>query len=753
MSFASAAFIQKSQIPQSVLDAKTRKELGALLAWSAAVSLPPPLVEFVNQYKIKQPRDITAVTLMAIQQAYDRRKEGNAYYFRNSETVIHPLGGGHVYSDKGVTVNIPNQKPVTYVSESGYPIKDPRPYSGGVIALVCSTLYISNGRLEFVFGKKEWLKVFPVTHAAFDPKGLPYVMHVMDNILQYNEDFKKMRAEGTGLKGPQLWEFLGNVINTCKPTDYIDLHDTIVKYFLQAIEFTTRRRRRRDQKAILLGDFIKRTGADGVEKRIIDDKTVATWPDALPTVWAEAVAKFEKAFGHRPFLLVGSIPLHHKWVSSEGPSYNESEAYEAYTTRRSIGSGGSNGPGVALECDGFSSGASTTSNRCVLLLQMVMNVLHHDKDKEFITPIDIRATINDVAYLERSLPLVLRDHHKHVKYLVDRYVMEKLSPQLKEVCVMNMRPDAHLIAWHDVDVDSVPKNGLVKTTLDTQWKLIISCFPAKSFTLMLPIISKSAFRLGANIFMFRKPADFQGIISSYPEFILTSDFSEEKAVTKNLDRIASWNAWLDLVAQANSEYTTFFLSPQCFYSPISNFIKSIAKGNPMKYTDGNWAPVMYNDINWRPPLETVQKKKGSLKPESSESGSDTEGEDGGADGTDDGDYSSDSGEEEQKADEAAKEEPVPNPGNLAGTVLQPEPSGTSSTPLVAEVPKPKEASSQPAPDPPKMDKGMRHSRKKKRVKEGAEPSYHDQDWGEDEPEGEQSKEVKFAPAVWKSTGM
>jgi len=407
MSFASAAFIQKSQIPQSVLDAKTRKELGALLAWSAAVSLPPPLVEFVNQYKIKQPRDITAVTLMAIQQAYDRRKEGNAYYFRNSETVIHPLGGGHVYSDKGVTVNIPNQKPVTYVSESGYPIKDPRPYSGGVIALVCSTLYISNGRLEFVFGKKEWLKVFPVTHAAFDPKGLPYVMHVMDNILQYNEDFKKMRAEGTGLKGPQLWEFLGNVINTCKPTDYIDLHDTIVKYFLQAIEFTTRRRRRRDQKAILLGDFIKRTGADGVEKRIIDDKTVATWPDALPTVWAEAVAKFEKAFGHRPFLLVGSIPLHHKWVSSEGPSYNESEAYEAYTTRRSIGSGGSNGPGVALECDGFSSGASTTSNRCVLLLQMVMNVLHHDKDKEFITPIDIRATINDVAYLERSLPLVL----------------------------------------------------------------------------------------------------------------------------------------------------------------------------------------------------------------------------------------------------------------------------------------------------------------------------------------------------------
>lgn len=768
MAFASLAFAQDSQIPQPVLDNKTRKDLSALLAWSSAVSLPPALVDFVKQYKIYRPSDLTPVTLMAIQAAHDKRKEGNKFYFRNSETVVHPLGGGHHFDEKGVTVTIPNQKPTTYVSESGFPIKDPRPYSGGVIALVCSTLCISNGRLEYVFQRKDWIKVFPITHAAFNPKGLPFVMHVLERILRDNDEYRKMKSEGTGLKGPQLWDFLGNVINTCRPEDYIDLHDTIVKYFLQAIEFTMRRgKQARTIGAVQLGKYITRLDKDQQDQRIVTDKTVGTWPEELPDEWARPVEKFQRVFGHRPFLLIGSIPQTHRWIAPEDGTYNESEAHEAYTTRRSIGSGGSNGPGVALECDGFSSGASTTSNRCVLLLTMVLNVIHHDKDAKSVTLIDIRASVNDVAYLERSLPLVCPRHNKRVKYLVDRYVFEGMSVQLKEMCVLHPRPDAHLIAWHDVDVASVPKNGSVTVTMNDQWKQMISCFPAKQYSIMLPILSRRAFTQtpGASIFRFRKPADFQGIFSTYKEFFLMGELDAPVPVVKYLEKVTKFSEWLQMVVQANSAYTTWFLAPRAIHSPLSNLIRGIAKGAPMVFREGSWEPVLYNDVKWSGDTVQVPKIRRPVRevdPDGEESDvevASTTDEDSERSDTYSGDLQEIDEEILKKKPRASSVSKAPT-SYLEGNVKQPEPSKTAppsvpGTPVSAPV---KEKLDLAKSDPPGSRKKKRKEGKIKKIRpEGASvegTSYKDDDkWEDEDVQKGEANPPPFAAAKWVSSSV
>jgi len=420
-----------------------------------------------------------------------------------------------------------------------------------------------------------------------------------------------------------------------------------------------------------------------------------------------------------------------------------------------------------LECDGFSSGASTTANRCVLLLTMVLNVIHHDKDTKSTTLIDIRASVNDVAYLERSLPLVCPRHNKRVKYLVDRYVFENMSVQLKEMCVLYPRADAHLIAWHDVDVASIPKNGSVTVVMNDQWQQMISCFPAKQFSLMIPILSRRAFTKtpGTSIFKFRNPADFQGIISTYSEFFLMGELDAPVPVVKYLDKVSRFSEWLQMVVQANSAYTTWFLAPRAIHSPLSNLIRGIAKGAPMVYREGSWEPVLYNDVKWSGDVVQVPKIRrpvGEVAPDGEESDVEV------ASTTDDDSERSDthSGDLQENDDDVQKKKPRSSsvskaPASfLEGNVNQPEPSRTAppsvpGTPVTAPV---KEKLDLAKSDPSSSKKKKRKEGKtKKKLPDGVNvdgTSYRDDDkWEDGDSQKGDINPSPFAAAKWVSSSV
>jgi len=596
----SLSFGQPSQIPLNVLQKKTKRELTALMGYSDACPVSAALMLFLKQYQITKSSDVTTVTRDTIDKALSYHGAGLNFYWTNAETVVHAKGGSLKHLPKTVELEMPNVKPQVFSTESGYPVENPRPFFAGLLAFIGSTCCIRDGKIRYVFQQGAFQEVFPETKAAFDTKGMKFLAATLEAIFKKDHTYQKYALEATSVGGARFWHYLAEILNTCEPGDYIALHNVLCTRVLFLADIIPNDPSKVAAKGAFTVGARKSRMIEGVNVRIITNKTVAQWPrnENLPSEWHKPVKIAEQKYGHRPFLLVGSIPNDHAWfVPKKTSGFGELEAIAAYTKRRDIGSGGSNGPGVVLQCNGFSSLASYTSNRCVMLMTMARNAQLCGRAK-----IDVVCTRSEMAYLERGLPLIMGEYvHQVVRYVLSSKDYNQVSMDLRPLCLIVPREDGHLIAWHDVDVDSIARGQDVGTTFGLQWEKISTLYPGDS-TVMLPILSRKAFDTDSprNVFVFRSPADFQGIYTTLGEF---SRFGEGQS-TQPLVKVTRYSEWLQMVVAANSSYVTWFLSPRPMYSPSSNLIRSVAKGIAMNFRDGEWEPVLYV-----PPVPTLKAVK------------------------------------------------------------------------------------------------------------------------------------------------
>jgi len=465
----SLSFGQPSQIPLNVLQKKTKRELTALMGYSDASPLSAALMLFLKPYNIHRSTDMTTVTRDTIDKALTYHGAGLNFYWTNAETVVHAKGGSLKHLPNSVILEMPNLKPQVFSTESGYPVENPRPFLAGILAFIGSTCCIRDGKIKYVFQQGAFLDVFPENKASFDPKGMKFLAAVVEAVFKKDHTYQKYAAEATSLGGARFWHYLAEILNTCDPADYIALHNVLCTRVLLLADIQPNDPSKVAAKGAFTIGARKTRVIEGEEVRIITNKTVAQWPhgDRLPVEWHKPVKLAEQKYGHRPFLLIGSIPDEHAWfVSKKETGFGELEAIAAYTKRRDIGSGGSNGPGVVLQCNGFSSLASYTSNRCVMLMTLARNAQTCGRTK-----IDIVCSRSEMAYLERGLPLIMGENvHAVVRYILEKKDYNQISVDLRPICLVVPREDAHVVAWHDVDVDSIARGQDVGTTFGLQWE-------------------------------------------------------------------------------------------------------------------------------------------------------------------------------------------------------------------------------------------------------------------------------------------
>jgi len=607
------SFADEEQIPWNVLTRLTKTQLVKIQTWSDVTGIKDlKLKEQLATFGINSYRDITPTTLIAIQRAVAFHETGLSFVFGNAESVIHSKGGSLTFGPETLEVQMPNQKPIQYDTSSGYPVEEPRPYMSGILAILSSNFQLNSGELKFTFDPKVIQKVFPATVAAFDPVNFTYVHATFLEVLREDSGFNRYVSEARSLSGLQFWDYTAAVLKSCSHASYIALHDTVCKRLLSLVEVKRNPQYgQQGEGAFRLGSRISRVTEDQKSDYVIKDTTVKQWPPSkmLPRDWADAVDDVEAQMGHRPFLLVGSIPTTHTWVvPADGKlDFTPKDAYVAYSTRRALHSSGSNGAAAVLASNGFSSIASNTSNRCVLLMTLAVNAIEQGCGK-----VDVRCDQNDLAYLEAGFPLVLPKHHTKVRYLLDYSHHAKVEVKLREFLISKPRDDAHYVAWIDTDVDSVPRGGDVATTLQHQWQSSVSSIPADC-TVMLCVTSPDAFKDAKAdapqgpaatdvvefnhyyryhyVYQWRGPADFQGIYSSLPKMNRYTDVEQNQFVP--LPIVPNWKQWLADVVSANARYATWFLAPRGFYSAASNLIRGIAKGTPMRFNDGLWEARVY----------------------------------------------------------------------------------------------------------------------------------------------------------------
>jgi hypothetical protein len=602
---ASLTHADGSQIPFESLIQLTKQQLGKLRVWSGASSITDAAVlKFLADFNITTPRDLSVVTRNMVSRAIKYHEDGNKFVWGNAESIIHSKGGSLTYKKDSVTVELPNEVPIQYVTTSGYPVVNPRPYLSGVLAICASNFQINKGVLSFAFDFKAMAKVFPRTLAAFDPLGFEFVHSVLLSILEPDQGYKTCVAQGRGMSGLAFWDYVASVLQSCPFVDYIALHDTICKRLLFTVEVRTNPNRRPDgSSAYLLGARIKRADNEGVQQNIITEQTVRFWPRTGSTPeWTEALREAERKFGHRPFVLCGSIPQGHAWLKLVGDvaSFTEKDVYAAYATRRALHASGTNGAMAVIQSNGFSSIASKVSNRCVLLITLLMNALESCKY------VDVRCEMADLAYLEAGIPLVIEKHHDRVRYLMDYSMAVKVPVTLRPFVITNPRPEAHYIAWLDADIDSVPKGTEVSVHFDLQYRTRMEHVPENS-TVMVPITSSLPFakspdpakaKYTRQVSLWRGPGDFQAIVSSLP---LIKRYTTKEGLDSQdriMPQVGSWNEFLRIVVSVNASYATWFLAPQSFYTCASNLIRTIAKSTSLRLNDGLWTAVAYEEREW-----------------------------------------------------------------------------------------------------------------------------------------------------------
>lgn len=600
---ASLSYADGSQIPFESLIQLTKQQLGKLRVWSGASSITDVAVlKFLADFGIRIPRDLTVVTRNMVSRAIKYHEDGNKFVWGNAESIIHSKGGSLTYAKDSVTVELPNEVPVQYVTTSGYPVVNPRPYLSGVLAICASNFQINKGVLCFAFDFKAMAKVFPRTLAAFDPLGFEFVHAVLLSILEPDQGYKTCVAQGRGMSGLAFWDYVASVLQACPFVDYIALHDTICKRLLYTVEVRTNPNRNHDgSNAYVLGARIKRADTKGVQQNIITEHTVKFWPRTGSTPeWTEALREAERVFGHRPFVLCGSIPQGHAWLklAPDVASFTEKDVYASYATRRALHASGTNGAMAVLQSNGFSSIASKVSNRCVLLITLLMNAL------ETCEQVDVRCEMADLAYLEAGIPLVIHKHHERVRYLMDYSMAVKVPVTLRPFVITNPRPEAHYIAWLDADIDSVPKGTEVSVHFDLQYRTRMEHVPENS-SVMVPITSPIPFarnpdqskaKYTRQVSLWRGPGDFQAIVSSLP--LIKRYAAKEGAEDRTMPQVGSWKEFLGIVVSVNASYATWFLAPQSFYTCASNLIRTIAKSTSLRMNDGLWTAVAYEERDW-----------------------------------------------------------------------------------------------------------------------------------------------------------
>jgi len=552
-------------------------------------------------FNIFSEEDVAIATYNAVDRALAHHESGSTYTFGNAESIVHTKGGSITYKDGGLTVQLPNLEPRVYETASGYPVEAPRPYHAGLLALLASNFQINSGKLNFAFDTKAFTGVFPKNVAALNPVDFRFVHATLLEVISGDKTYRECIHENRSLTGLPFWEYMVKILSTCSPDNYIALHDTVCKKLLQTVEvFPNPRRGQQGQGALKLGKRYKRLNSKQELEHIVPDTTVREWPHAskLSREWADAVHRVQLALGHRPLVLVGSIPTSHNWVQAPETGFTAKEAYQSFTMRRALHSSGSNGSAAVLLSNGFSSVSSNTANRCVMLLFLTVNALRCGVKK-----VDIRCDMNDVAYLERALPLVMKEHHKSVRYILDYSSHSKLEAALRDYVLAHPREDAHYVAWLDVEVIAPAKGSDVTAALARQWTEAVALLPVNR-TIMMPITSEQAFQgqmvnekneivLDPQIFSFRGPADFQAIYSTLPRIEKMLDIEGKTFV--ELKVIPNWATFLKDVIHANARNATWFLAPRPFFSSLSNLIRGIAKGTSMRMSDNIWEAQVYVD--------------------------------------------------------------------------------------------------------------------------------------------------------------
>lgn len=572
----------EAQITLTDLSVLTAKEIRNLIAWNGTIKMQPKVVKFIEDHELTV-GTWKAVDYAVMEQAARDAETGKVVVMGMAEQIVWPKGCTIDYLPKAITITDVASEKVVY--DAGcYPVVKARPALFNILAVVIAMFHLKKGELTCVFKMEAAKKFFGSPDSIMDFNNHRLLRDAVREVMVTDSSYRSAVASASTVVGFAWCNMASRALNNCSARQYLSLHTTFCVFSLKTLVVKKNAQKHQAGRGRfhVVGVHTVRD-EEGHEHQLVPDTCISTLPPDAGPKWVKAATKIKKDMGFPPIILTGGLPTHHVWFTSPTPTIKT--AVTAKRAREDVCNGIRTGIGALMRSEGFTSVASTMTNRLALLLALVSNAVELGHKK-----IDVQLTVGDILVFEHSLSVLLNKSHREiVKFVLDYGSHKNVDSLFTPFLIASPRHDAHFISWRDDPLPGVDAKVDPTAKFDEQAKLKIASFGTNSYSVMTPIISPLHWACTegdnpqpiARVFKFRSPWDFQGIISTLPTI---SIWNGPNAPIK-LDIVPQWGDWLKAVISGNSDYMTYFLKPVPFFSYLSNIVKPPTRGVQMAWSD------------------------------------------------------------------------------------------------------------------------------------------------------------------------
>lgn len=560
MSKAAQNALKAKTWTEGMLSQFTVKEIEKMAFKSKNTVLPQKLSDYLELHPMG-PADIT----FALEYA-QRAKNGQAMQVGMIESFAMSHACDVTFKKAVISVEVDTGELVEIKTATipTPPAIVAKPYNQPISVAIATMFDVEQGALRHIVSSTDWSKKFNYATSPVRPAAPRSIESTVIEILEKSPRWESVVQNKLTCHGAAFLDLWMGAVGVCEYVDYFALHHIFLSQCVKTFTFGKKNGK------VVLDAQVKHMG-----RPLIDlTKSVAKLPEELKKIgpkMMEGAKKFEIMFDSWPHFWTGNhVGLHSSYTMTGTFNYALSVSRDTTAFR-----GGQSGIGGLLANLGYAGYSSEEYRSLALQLSMA---LYHAKAGQKV--VFYPKHVGQIPILVQSM----KTYVPEAVYKIHVDVADRRS--VPKTCidhVVTHWPGGHHLIWvmqrmsfsEKVGQDIVDKHPHPLESIPQEMKSGYTVFT----TIYGPVpFTQSVFQVGL-------PTDFEGVVSTDPNFTFMGSEDRVNLVSEKMVRIKSERDWYLKVIHANQMALGYWLNPIVPYSAKMNLPTIPRTGERMRYVE------------------------------------------------------------------------------------------------------------------------------------------------------------------------
>jgi hypothetical protein len=460
------------------------------------------------------------------------------------EESAWPKGASVHYARDKIEVRTKDNEITQYVMNP-IPVEKGRTGMALPLVLLCSLCDMSKGAIKEVITEKELSSRYGHSNSKVQPLGVKVIVSVFTDMMGTTEAGKDAVVKQLSMSGSEFYRFANSVLVTVPYKDYWAFHTLIAHGFFGAI--TLNSDKKMDVTQIMIGNKM-------VEKFPKGTFTCVT-PNNSEGSARDGVIAFHAETGYYPWVWMKGVVSTKSFYDPEDGTAKTATGAQGMS--RSFRGGEKGGVTNLVTCDGFASLMSPLTRRYVTMVGTVLYLLRLGK------MVDVDCAPSEIPILHTSLNTLYEEGlDGRIKYYLPVSKRGSVHKDYLNHVISVRRTDSHYFTIFSPSLPACEK-AMISIRYETMGKDFMNALDKAEYTVFTTVYSEAHFSK-SNVFMFRRPWDFMGCVTTEKAmgFAYGKGGDSDRTMMKKIDTAVQW---YKEVIKANSYTVDYFIRPEPFF--------------------------------------------------------------------------------------------------------------------------------------------------------------------------------------------